>query len=318
MRRAILVLLIIAAASTLYSPPAFTVQSAPLNGIGLVDYTRKPTFKVGDWAKYRMSGGSLLGMSDDYYVTILIAGEEDFWGDPAFWLETWTDAPGKAPETQAALMSYEIFGDSAAVERLQLYMRKQVTMLNEDGTPRMDINKPAASMLKTRREVKNPVRSTRDTLGADTVQTPKGTFKTLKVVLHEGTGVTQAVGDSSIYTELRENRTSWYTQDIPITHLAREDIESVSSGKSWLVGRSADAGTLHIRDRGLGSARLLDFGHGLSARLIPERLRHSIAEQVAIERAAAKPKPVPSKSAASKSSASKSASSKPSTSTPQR
>jgi hypothetical protein len=314
MRRAIVVLLIIAAASTLYSPPAFTVQNAPLNAIGLVDYTGKPTFKVGDWAKYRMSGSSELGMSDNYYVTVVIAGEEDFWGDPAFWLETWTDAPGKAPETQAALMSYEIFGDTAAVQRLQLYMRKQVTMLNEDGSARMDINKPAASMLKTRREVKNPVRSTRDTLGADTVQTPKGTFKTLKVVLHEGTGVTQAVGDSSIYTELRENRTSWYTAEIPITHIAREDLETISAGKSWLVGRSADAGTLHINDRGLGTARLLDFGHGLTGRLIPERLRHSIAEQVAIERAAAKPKVAASKSSTSKPAAS----GKPSTSTPQR
>jgi hypothetical protein len=311
MRRAILVLLIAAAVATLDAPPAITAQSAPLNGIGLVDYTRKPTFKVGDWAKYRMSGGSELGMSDDYYVTILIAGEEDFWGDPAFWLETWTDAPGKAPETQAALMSYQIFGDSSAIERLQLYMRKQVTMLNEDGTPRMDINKPAASILKTRREVKNPVRSTRDTLGADTVQTPKGTFKTLKVVLHEGTGATQAVGDSSIYTELRENRTSWFTEEVPITHLAREDIETISSGKSWLLGRSADATALHIRDRGLGSARLLEFGHGLEARLIPKRLRHTIAEQVAMERAAAKPKP-----AASKSSTGTPAASKPSTSKP--
>ncbi len=309
MRRAILVLLIAAAASTLYSPPAFTVQSAPLNGIGLVDYTRKPAFKVGDWAKYRMSGSSELGMSDNYYVTILVAGEEDFWGDPGFWLETWTDAPGKAPETQAALMSYEIFGDSAAVQRLQLYMRKQVTMLNEDGSPRMDINKPAAGMLRTRREVKNPVRSTRDTLGADTVQTPKGTFKTLKVVLHEGTGATQAVGDSSIYTELRENRTSWYTEEVPITHLAREDIETISSGKSWLVGRSSDASPLHIRDRGLGTARLLDFGHGLTARLIPEHLRHTIAEQVAIERAAAKPKPVAGKLASTKPASTKPASS---------
>jgi hypothetical protein len=301
MRRAIL-LLLIAAAATLYSPPALhAAATAPLNGIGLVDYSHKPTFKVGDWARYRMSGSSELGMSDNYDVTILIAGEEDFWGDPAFWIETWTDAPGKAPETQASLMSYEIFGDSSAIERLQLYMRKAVTMLNEDGSPRFDINKPAASMLKTRREVKNPVRSTSDTLGADTVQTPKGTFKALKVVLHQGTGATQSVGDSTIYTELRENRTSWYTLEVPITHLAREDIESIASGKSWLVGRSSEAAALHIRDRGLGTARLLDFGHGLTARLLPERLRHTIAEQVAIERAAARPRPVASKASAGKS-----------------
>lgn len=295
MRRAILLLLIAATAGTLYSAPAATAANAPMNAIGLVDYTGKPTFKVGDWARYRMSGKSELGARDDYYVTVLIAGEEDFWGDPGFWIETWTDAPGRPPETQAALMSYEIFGDSSATERLQLYMRKQVTTMNDDGSVRMDINKPAASMLKTRREVKNPVRWTRDTLGVDTVQTPKGTFKTLKVLLKQGTGVTQTVGDSSVYNEVRENRTSWYTDEVPITHVAREDVESIAAKKSWLVGRSGDALTLNIRDRGLGSARLLDYGHGLEARLVPERLRRSIAEQVAAERTAARPKPAAAK-----------------------
>lgn len=298
MRRAIGLLLFAAALLPLVPSPASSA-TAPLNGIGLVDYSRKPTFKVGDWAKYHMSSKSELGASDDYYVTVLIAGEEDFWGDPCFWIETWTDAPGKAPETQASLMSYQMFGDTSAVERLQLYMRKAVTMLNEDGSPRFDINKPAASILKTRREVKNPVRWTRDTLGVDTVQTPKGEFKALKMLLKQGTGAAQTVGDSTIYTELRENRTSWYTQDVPITHLAREDIESIASRKAWLVGRSGDATTLNTRDRGLGSARLLDFGHGLAARLLPERLRHTIAEQEAAERAA-RSKPLASKATPAK------------------
>ena len=290
MRRAIFLLLVVTAASPLYSPPAATAAPATINGIGLVDYAHKPTFKVGDWARYRMTGKSELGVSEDYLITVLIAGEEDFWGDPGFWIETWVDAPGRPQETNASLMSYEIFGDSSATERLQMYMRKAVTMLNEDGTPRMDINKPAASTLKTRRPVKNPVRWSIDTLGVDTVQTPKGTFHATKLIMKQGTGATQTVGDSSVYTELRENRTSWYASEVPITHLAREDVESIASRKSWLVGRSGDATTLNIRDRGLGTARLIDYGHGLEARLLPARLRHSIAEQQAAERAAvAKP-----------------------------
>ena len=247
-----------------------------------------------------MSGKSELGMSDDYYVTLVIAGEQDFWGDPAFWLETWTEAPGRPPDTQAALMSYEIFGDTLAVQRLQLYMRAAISMINDDGTPRIDINKPASSMLKTRREVKNPVRWSRDSLGVDTVQTPKGIFKCLKTLLKQGTGATQTVGDSSIYTEVRENRTSWYSADVPITHLAREDIENIASGKSWLVGRSGEASPLHTKDRGLGTARLLDYGHGYIGRLIPERFRKSIAEQVAAERAAARPQVAANKPAASR------------------
>ncbi len=296
MRRAIL-LLLLAAAGSLQSAPAASATYAPLNGIGLVDYSRKPAFRVGDWVKYRMMGRSELGVTENYYVTLLIAGEEDFWGDPGFWIETWTDEPGKPPETQAALMSYGIFSDTSAVERLQLYMRKTVTMLNEDGTAKMDINKPAAGMLKTRREVKNPVRWTRDSLGVDTVQTPQGTFKGMKVLFKEGTGATQTVGDSSVYTELRENRTSWYVNEVPITHLAREDIETIASRKAWLLGRSGDATPLSTRDRGLGSARLLGYGHGLEARLVPEYLRHSLAEQQAAERAAARPRAVASKAA---------------------
>jgi hypothetical protein len=120
----------------------------------------------------------------------------------------------------------------------------------------------------------------------------------MKVLLKQGTGATQTVGDSSVYTEVRENRTSWYASEIPITHLAREDIESINSGKSWLVGRSGDATTLNTRDRGLGTARLVDYGHGLEARLIPAYLRHTIAEQAAAERAAAA-KPAPGRAGGS-------------------
>jgi hypothetical protein len=287
MRRAIPLLALAILAVTLDTPRALAAVSTTMNGIGLVDYRHKPTFKVGDWARYRMQARSELGMTDDYTLTVLIAGEEDFWGDPAFWIETWVDVPNRPPQTQASLMSYEIFGDSVATQRLLLYTRKMITTLNEDGTPKMDINKPAASTLRQRREVMNPAHYDIDTLGVDTVQTPKGELKALKILTKEGKGVTQAVGDSSVYTEVRENRTSWYAMEVPITHLAREDIESINARKSWMVGRSGDASTLNIRDRGLGSARLVDFGHGLEARLLPERLRHSIAEQLAAERGGA-------------------------------
>ena len=288
MRRAIQILAIGAAAGLL--APSASAQSVIMNGIGLIDYRHKPTFKVGDWARYHMKSRSELGMTDDYHLTVLIAGEEDFWGDRCFWVETWVDVPNQPPQTRDALMSYEIFGDSVATQRLMLYMRKMITIVNEDGTPRIEINKPSASTLKARREVMNPVRYTLDTLGVDTVQTSKGTFQAMKVLFQQGTGATQSVGDSSVYTEVRENRTSWYTMEVPVTHLAREDVESINARKSWLIGRSGDATPLATRDRGLGSARLVDCGHGMEARLLPVRLRRSIAEQVAAERAAARPR----------------------------
>ncbi len=290
MRRAIRLLFAAAAVtSTLWAAPARAQGSVIFNGIGLIDYSRKPTFKVGDWAKYKMTGSSEMGMKDNYELTLLIAGEEDFWGDPGFWVETWVDMPGQPPQTRASLMSYAIFSDTSATERLMLYMRKMITMLNEDGTAKMDINKPASSTLKARHDVKKPVRWSRDTLGVDTLQTVKGRYRAAKVLFKQGTGVTSSVGDSSIYTELREDRTSWYTTEVPITHLAREDIMTISTRKSWLIGRSGDATAMNTRDRGEGTAELLDFGHGLEARLLPRHLRRSLAQQQAAERAATRP-----------------------------
>jgi len=293
MRRASLLLAIAAVGTVLIAPEVAAQASASINAIGLVDYARKPTFKVGDWVRYRMQGRSELGVSNNYTLTLLVAGEEDFWGDPSFWIETWVDAEGEPPQTRASLMSYDIFGDSLAIQRLQLYVRKMITTLNDDGTPKIDINKPAAGALKQRHEVQNPTRFTIDTLGVDTVQTPKAMFKATKLAFHQGSAVTKAVGDSSVYSEVRENRTSWYTMEVPITHLAREDVESIDARKTWMIGRSGDAAVLNIRDRGLGSARLVDYGHGLQARLVPARLRHSLAEQATAERPAARPRATP-------------------------
>ena len=306
MRRAIAALSLLLALAALDAPRSRADTGAIMNGIGLIDYRHKPDFKIGDWVRYQMKSHSELGASDDYGLTVMIAGEEDFWGDPGFWVETWVDMPGVPTQTRASLVSYEIFSDTVATQRLLLYTRKMISMLNEDGTPKMDINKPSASTLKARREVQNPVRFSLDTLGTDTVVTPKGMFKPLKVMMKQGTGATQMVGDSSLYTEVRENRTSWYTLEVPITHLAREDIESINAHKSWLTGRSGDALPLAIRDRGLGSARLIDFGHGATARLVPERLRRTISQQVAAEKAAAKPKSTTAKPASSGKSGAKS------------
>jgi len=298
MRRAIRVLLaLMLVVGALIAGSAHTAPTQ-INGIGLVDYANKPDFKVGDWLRYRMTGRSELGVEEDYTVTLLVAGEFDFWGDPGFWLETWKEVPGQPIEVLASLVSYDAFKDTAAVQRLQFYTRVAINTLNEDGEPRLEVNKPAASTLKTRREVKNPVRWTRDTLGTDTCSTPTGDYRTLKVLLKQGTGATQSVGDSSVYQEVRENRTSHFSMQVPLTHLVREDVESISARKAWLIGRSGDATPLATRDRALGTARLIAMGHGdLKARMVPEQYRATIAEQRAREASgsaaprAAKPKP---------------------------
>lgn len=285
MSRAKVLLLLVALLALPLVPRQAAAAEDQINGIGLVDYSRKPDFKVGDWVKYRISGSSELGFKDDYEVTVLIAGEEDFWGDPCFWVETWTEGKSRAMQTQAALMSYEIFRDTLAIERLMFYLRKQISLLNDDGTPNVVVNKPSASTLKTRREVKKPLSYDLDTLGTEELTFDFGAFSALKTIRREGKSVTQAVGDSSRYTEWRENRTSWWSMKVPITHLLREDIETGSSSKAWLIGRSGDAGELNLRDKALARAELIGFGRGgLEPRFVAPRFRRSIAEQQADER----------------------------------
>lgn len=286
MRRAIAILPLLALSLLslflLPSAPAVAATATTFNGIGLVDYTRKPDFKVGDWVRYRMSSRSELGVVEEYDVVLLLAGERELWGDKGFWIETWREEPGRPPEVIASLISYDIFKDSTATQRLQIYTRQVISLLGDDGTPRIDINKPAASILKARREVRNPVRWTRDTVGVDTCITPAGDFRSTKVLLKQGTGATQAVGDSTIYQELREDRVSHYHLAIPITHLVKEEIELVASRKAWMIGRSGDATELTTRDRGNGSARLIAFGSGgLEPVFVPKRYQSTIAEQKA-------------------------------------
>lgn len=283
MRRAIRTLCLICGAIALASAAA-RAQNRPqvvtsVDGIGLVDYSRRPTFKVGDWVKYHMTGRSDMGMTDDYYVTVLIAGEEEFWGEKGVWIETWTDAVGRPPRATATLMSYAIFGDSLAIQRMQLYRRKSISGLDENGVARQEVVRAAASALKSRTLFKRPIMWNVDTLGIDTVQTPKGVFRARKVSIRQGTGATTSVRDSSIYTEARENRMSFMHDDIPITRVVREEVENVIARRTWEIGRSSASTEMFIRDRGVGEARLVDFGTGLEARLVPEKLRRSFAEQ---------------------------------------
>src|SRR5205823_4498459 len=88
-----------------------------IDGVGMLDYsTGRSEFKLGNWAKYHVTAKSDLGVVDDYTVTVLIAGEEHWWGEDCFWVETWTDAAGQSPRSTATLMSYAIFDDSLALQ----------------------------------------------------------------------------------------------------------------------------------------------------------------------------------------------------------
>jgi hypothetical protein len=144
-----------------------------------------------------------------------------------------------------------------------------------------------------------------DTLGADTVVTPVGQFNARKVSFRQGTGTTRTTGDSSRYDEVRENRMVWVNFQVPITHVARESVENIIARRTWMIGRSGESSPLLLRERGLGSARLVGSGSGLAPRLLPPTKRFpSATAQQASAKPAAKP-------AAKKSTAAKPAAAKP-------
>jgi hypothetical protein len=278
MRRAVSLTFLLALACAMSPAPGFGQSVVKLvNGIGLIDYMHAPRFKVGDWVTYRTTGESELGMTDDYTVTVLISGEERFWGEDCFWVETWTERSGSgAPAAVATLMSYSIFGDSLWLQNLKLYMRKTVTEVSEDGRPLAQLLKRPSEFQK--RDVqKRDISVARDTLGADTVMTPKGTFDVVKFALRQGIGANAEMGDSTVRTEVREDHTVYYSSKIPITGIAREDIESSQRRKAWKVGQSQDV-PLHTVERAVAVARLIDFGSGgLTPSMTPEYARKPMA-----------------------------------------
>ncbi len=288
MRRAIAVLasltvgLAFAAVTVLAQAPAVTRT----NGIGFVDYSQPPRFQVGDYVRYHVTGASEMGMSDDYDLTLVITGQEIFWGDSCFWLETWTEPRAGAPMAMATLMSYRIFADPKPVQHLQVYQRKQVNEVDPQGHPIEVLMEPSSSILKTRNLFGNPAAWDVDTLQRDTVITPVGHFDARKISIRQGNSTTTTTGDSTRYDEIRENRMLWYDVRVPITHVARESLENVVLRKTWMIGRSAEGSPLLTRDRGLGSARLIETGHGMAPRITPPNRRFPGAKAPA---AAAKP-----------------------------
>ncbi len=167
MRRAAVIALVAAALALCPAGPTRAQEPPPqrMNAIGLIDFGARPVFKVGDFAKYHMSALSAHGVVDDYTLTVLIAGEEDWWGEECFWIETWTESRTSGDQTVASLMAYDVFQDSLALKHMQLYVRKTVNEVNEDGPPREVIYKRPASTLKTREPLGGQFHLQIDTLG---------------------------------------------------------------------------------------------------------------------------------------------------------
>ncbi len=291
MRRASLVILLAALTAAFCATTARSATKVVnrINAIGLVDYSRPPTFKVGDFVRYSVTGKAMLGAEDAYVVTLLVAGEEEWWGEKCFWLETRTNYGRKVPDVTASLISYDIFTDSLADERLQLYRRKLITGVEEGGKPAEDLTHPSDNLRTMRAPPKRPAGTDIDTLPPDTVLTPAGNFAVLRIGLHKGRATTEMHGDSTIYSESRENRLRYVTTEVPITHCAREDIDNSLARRTWGIGHSSEGSPLLVREHNSGTSRLIEIGHGMHSLLLPPERQRSFGDPHVTPSGAAKP-----------------------------
>lgn len=281
MRRATSILLLLALAAPLL-PRAHAEgvhqQARVINAIGLVDYYREPAFQPGDWVRYHMTGSSELGAKDDYEIIITIAGEEEFWGEECFWIETISLENDIEVVSVASLMSYAVFDDPRAVTKMRTYVRKQITTMTETGEPLQEIMRRPTSTVRVREPQETRLDYYIDSLGTETVEVEKGRFTCEKILFKQAAGASIDFADSSRYDEVRENRTIYRTTRIPITSILIEEIENIVARKTWALGQSSDAPMI-TRDRALGRAVAIDWGTGRKSKIIPEFLQKPLAEQ---------------------------------------
>jgi hypothetical protein len=158
------------------------------------------------------------------------------------------------------------------------------------GTPAEDLTRPSDNLRTLRAPPKRPAGTDIDTLPPDTVLTPAGNFAVLRIGVHKGRATTETRGDSTIYSESRENRLRYMSTDVPITHCAREDIDNSLARRTWGIGHSGEGSPLLVREHNSGTSRLVEIGHGMHSLLLPPERQRSFAEQQASRAATAKPK----------------------------
>jgi hypothetical protein len=282
MRRAASLLILAAVLLPLLSVRAagFDVERAPsiIDGSGFVNFMQKPHFTIGEWVKYRTVGQSLRGYHDDYTLTIMVAGEEVFWGEPCVWIETWTEpAEGKVNAT-ASLVSYSAFGDTMADRHLMWFVRKTINGVTSEGKGDVSLVTRGAKELKLRAanwaRDDNPIKS--DSLGSDTTSVPGGSFDVKKVKREFATAETDEQGDSTVYYDRRTTRIFYYTPKVPITNLAKITLVDEQRGKTWLVGKF-NKNPYNILERSEGTTHLIASGkEGLTPLLVPKEMRRPI------------------------------------------
>lgn len=285
MRRARIVLALVGLALAFSAPVALRAAQtgSAVGGIAILDYTRKPTFKVGDYTRYYVTGADKDGnIQDRYVLTVLIAGQEIWWGERCFYIETTQDDGRGAPASGATLMSYSIFDDSLPEEHVMMYARKMVMGYDsETGNLNEVLTSTGTPSASSRQQGARSHTVKRDTVGTDTVHTAMGVLKGPKVEMHQAWGRYGGRGDSTTYDEVHEDRTQWTCDQVPLTGFALEVTKTSETRRSWLIGRSKDAAPARQVSGSTVTARLIGYGHGLQSTALPADRVHSFDDRPA-------------------------------------
>ena len=259
------------------------------NLIAMVDYLHPPDFKAGTWIRYSVETGSVSGQSQKLATTLLVPGEERFWGEDGFWLETQTELRPGVGGAVATLMSYSAFEDSFPIQRMQHYMRKTATPEGE-GKVTEEIVRRSITAARVRKWLSSSEDWKTDTLGPDTLHTPWGVLDVIKVRIQRGTGATQDTRDSTVYMESRETRIEYRSMKVPITHIAREDVEWAAKRRAWRIGQSQEGAPFQLIDRSWVVSRVAAQGtSGLASMVFPPSRQKSLRQLYPAEFASKKP-----------------------------
>jgi hypothetical protein len=206
---------------------ASPVLAARINGIGLIDYSKKG-FKVGDWVRYKIEVANSNGQERQNFQELRIAGEETFRGEPCFWVETWFGPDSLRAAYDLTLMSYDAFKDPESDVRFSIYTRLMMLDMDEQGRPEMtevkraDKGAPAPDL--------TAYRGFTDTLGMERIETPKGAIDARLLRLERKLRNPRDTGDSTINKITHVVRKTWMSRKVPITSLVAQD-----ETEDWLI-----------------------------------------------------------------------------------